>query len=158
MAVQTRTTEATTYVTERRHVGTRDLDEFLRASTERLNHIASQHGGAIGPRTTIFHGPVSDAEDGDVQNAMPVNNDIDASGLAEPTTLLIEPGCEEAYLRITKTQYEYPAILGIYDEVYGWLTHHGYTPCMAPREILLTEIAAAGPDDHVCDVAVPFTR
>jgi hypothetical protein len=29
---------------------------------------------------------------------------------------------------------------------------------MAPREILLTEIATAGPDDHVCDVAVPFTR
>jgi effector-binding domain-containing protein len=158
MAVQTRTIETTTYISERQHVGTRELGDFLRASTGRLNGIATRLGGPVGPRTTIFHGPVSDAEDGDVQNAMPVADHVTATDIDEPTVLLIEPAREEAYLRITRTQYEYPAILGIYDEVYGWLTHHGYTPSMPPREILLDDPETAGPDDHVCDVAVPFTR
>ena len=158
MAVQTRTTETTTYVTERRHVGTRELGDFLRASTNPLNQAATALGGAPGPQTTIFHGPVSDDEDGDVQNAVPVGSHITASDITEPTILLTEPGCEQAYLRITRTQHQYPGILGIYDEVYGWLTHHGYTPCMPPREILLTDIETAGHPDEVCDVAVPFTR
>lgn len=158
MAVQTRTTETTTYISERRHVGTRELADFLSASTQRLNEIATNLGGATGARTTIFHGPVSDEKDGDVQNAMPVRDDVTASDIAEPTILLTEPGCEQAYLRISATQYEYPAILGIYDELYGWLTHHGYTPCMAPREILLADPTTAASTDEVCDVAIPFTR
>ncbi len=158
MAVQIRTTETTTYVTERRHVGTRELGDFLRASTQRLNHVAAELGGAIGPQITIFHGPISDAENGDVQNAIPVRGETTEADIAEPTILLTEAGCDHAYLRITKTQHEYPAILGTYDEVYGWLTHHGYTPCMPPREILLTDIATAGPADEICDIAVPFAR
>lgn len=158
MTVHTKHVDATTYVSERRHVGTRGLEQFLNESTRRLEAIAETLGGPTGPRTTIFHGPVSDEEDGEVQNALPVSNDITGENLTEPTVLLLEPACECAYTRVDTTRFRYPAILSAYDEVYEWLTHHGYTPTLAPREIYLTDPATAGPDDDICDIAVPFIR
>lgn len=158
MTVQTRTVAETTYVTETKRVWPPEIPGFIQESTDRLAAVAGKFGGWAGPLTTIFDSPVNDDTDGDVRNSVPVRSGVNPSDVAEPTTVLIEPAGEEAYTRITKAQVRYPQILQAYDEVYSWLTEQNLMPRLAPREIYFTDFMSAGPDDEVCDIAVPFTR
>jgi effector-binding domain-containing protein len=156
MTVQTRTVPETTYVTEVKRVSPPEIPAFIRASGDRLAEQAGRFGGWAGPLTTIFETPVNDDTDGDVRNAVPVRAGVTAGDVEQPTEVLVEAAGEEAYTRITKAQVQYPQILQAYDEVYAWLTEHKLTPRLAPREIYFADFMAAGPDDEVCDIAVPY--
>lgn len=158
MTVHTRAVPETTYVTETRRVTPPELPDFIRTSTDRLAEIAGRFGGWAGPLTTIIESPVNDDTDGDVRNAVPVRAGVTDHDVEAPTTVLVEDAGEEAYTRITRSQVQYPQILQAYDEVYAWLTEQRLTPRLAPREIYFTDFMAAGPDDEVCDIAVPFSR
>ncbi len=156
MTVQTRAVPETTYLTEIKRVSPPEIPPFIRSSTDRLAEQAGRFGGWAGPLTTIIETPVNDDTDGDVRNAVPVRAGVTARDVAPPTEVLVEAAGQEAYTRITRSQVQYPQILQAYDEVYAWLTEHKLTPRLAPREIYFADFMAAGPDDDVCDIAVPY--
>jgi effector-binding domain-containing protein len=158
MTVQTRHVDEQTYLTERRRVSPPELPGFIQESGQRLGQVAEKFGGWAGPLTTIYQGPVNDDTDGVVENAVPVRAGVTAADVEAPTNVLVEPAGEVAYTRIIKARVVYPQILQAYDEVYAWLGAEGLTPSSAPREIYFTDFMSAGPDDEVCDIAVPFTR
>jgi DNA-binding transcriptional MerR regulator len=157
MTVQTRETAEQTYLTELRRVTPQEIPGFIQSSADRLGAIAARFGGWAGPLTTIYESAVNDDTDGNVRNAVPVRTGVRADDVSAPAEVLVEPGGEEAYTRITKSQVQYPQILQAYDEVYDWLDAQGLTPRLSPREIYFADWDSAGPDDEVCDVAVPFT-
>ncbi|WP_426515394.1 MerR family transcriptional regulator [Diaminobutyricibacter sp. McL0618] len=156
MTVETRAVPETTYLTEIKRVSPPDIPPFIRSSADRLAELAGRFGGWAGPLTTIIETPVNDDTDGDVRNAVPVRAGVTDADVAPPTEVLVEGAGQEAYTRITKSQVQYPQILQAYDEVYAWLTEHKLTPRLAPREIYFADFMAAGPDDDVCDIAVPY--
>lgn len=68
-----------------------------------------------------------------------------------------EPAHDEAYTTITKSQWEYPAILAAYDAV-GCSPEVSARPRsrLSCREVYLAEPAAIGADDLICDIAFPL--
>ncbi|WP_026820659.1 MerR family transcriptional regulator [Arthrobacter castelli] len=158
MSVQTTTLEPRTYLTERKRVSPEQIPGFIQASCERLMPLVEHYGGWAGPLTTIYHSEVNDDNDGEIENGIPVAAAVEPSEVSAPTHVLMEPACEVAYARITKAQVQFPQILQAYDEVYQWLDEQGFTPAARPREIYFGDFSVAGPNDEVCDIAVPFTR
>ena len=100
----------------------------------------------------VYHGEVNEDSDGPVEVCIPVGLEQPVS---EATAMRREPAHNEAYVRITKAQVEYPQILSAYDAVAQWITAQGRSVTGSPREVYFTDWDAAGPNDEVCDVAFP---
>jgi DNA-binding transcriptional MerR regulator len=135
-------------ISELRYVTWSDL-RWIREATVRLTARAEPAGGATGPRFVIFHGPVSEDAGGPVEVCLPARPD--AAGRAEPAH-------REAYVPVVKGHFEVPQILSVYDAVRRWVRDHGHIVVAPPREVYGYPVDpdTAGPDDVVCDVAVPY--
>ncbi len=139
-----------TVLTEQRSVRAGDLIEFLDAARSRL--FQSAGGGVAGAWFVVYHGPVSEEADVPVEVCVPIAGERPAG----PATRR-EPAHREAYVRLRKTQVEYPQILSAYDGVEQWIEARGLAAVDAPREVyFVADFAAAAPDDEVCDVAFPI--
>lgn len=69
----------------------------------------------------------------------------------------IEPARDEAFTTITKTQWDFPAILAAYDAVAGSAEVAGRPKGrLSCREVYLAEPDTIGADDPVCDIAFPL--
>ena len=70
----------------------------------------------------------------------------------------VEPAHREAYIPVTRTHFEIPAIWSIYDRLARWVAAPGRSRAGAPREVYRPEaeplFTPAG--QQICDVAVPF--
>lgn len=112
---------------------------------------ADAAGGVTGAAFVIYHGEVNEDSDGPVELCVPV------SGATGPgVASRIEPAHREAFLRIRKSQVEFPQILGAYEQVEQWVRDTGNTPAGSPREVYFNDFLTAGPDDFACDVAWPI--
>jgi hypothetical protein len=75
---------------------------------------------------------------------------------------LTEPAHDEAFTTITKAQWDYPAILAVYDavacspEVSGRPRSAQSGSALSCREVYVADPAAIGPDENVCDIAYPL--
>lgn len=77
-----------------------------------------------------------------------------------PTDLIgvrTEPAHAEAYSTITKSQWDFPAILAAYDAV-ACSSEAAARPgrTLSCREVYLAEPEAIGDDDLICDIAFPL--
>jgi DNA-binding transcriptional MerR regulator len=144
-----------TVLTEQRHVFIGQLTWHPQAAA-RLTAHAVRCGGVAGERFVIFHGMVTADSDGPVEVCVPVSHPPE-----DPAELAwrLEPAHREAFISLTKEQFEPPAILSVYDKLARWVAARGRRPVGAPREVYRTGIeplfASAG--EQICDVAVPFT-
>lgn len=139
-------------LTEQRHLVQPELDDWVRGSRDRLARAARAYGGAAGARFVIFHGEVNADGDGPVEACVPI-------GVAEPppgVAARVEPGHREAYVRLTKAQWEFPQVLSAYDAVGAWIRENGHEVLDSPREVYFADVEGAGPDDEVCDIAFPM--
>lgn len=132
-------------VSELRYVTAADL-RWVREATERLTALADRTGGPAGPRFVVFHGEVTEDADGPVEVCVPVRPEA---------AVRVEPAHREAYIRVVAGHFEVPQILSVYDAVGRWVRDHGHTAVAPPREVY-GYAESLGPDDPVCDVAVPF--
>ncbi|MFG2694064.1 MerR family transcriptional regulator [Kitasatospora sp. NPDC048407] len=139
----------------RRHVTAADLPDFLASSTELLlTHLRETGACLSGPIFAVYDGLVSEDSDGPVELCAPTQNAV------EPTPQIgirIEPAHREAYLTRTKNQAGFAAMAAAHDALGTWLTEHGHTRSAANREIYYPNWPTAAPDDHVADIAIPFT-
>jgi DNA-binding transcriptional MerR regulator len=138
---------------ERRHVLLEELAGWIQPTLRRLTRAAERRGGCAGDRFVIFHGEVSEDSDGPVEVCVPV-----ASGRRPPAgvTARREPAHREAYVRLTRAQYEFPQVLSAYDLVAQWISGRGLSWAGSPREVQLAGAAGTEPADEVCDVAYPI--
>lgn len=69
-----------------------------------------------------------------------------------------EPERREAYVSITKAQFEMPVVRSVYDAIDQWIAVRGLRRCGSPREIYHSGVDAkvAALDDQVADVTIPF--
>jgi DNA-binding transcriptional MerR regulator len=140
-------------LTEQRHVYLDDLP-WIRVAAARLLRTAERHGGVAGAHMAIFHGEVSADSDGPVEVCVP----IQAPPVAGDVAWRTEPARREAYVTITKAQFEMPVIRSVYDAIDQWIAVRGLRRCGSPREIYHSGVDAmpAALDDPVADVAIPF--
>jgi len=139
-------------LTEQRHVRIQEMPGWLPAAIGRVTAAAEGHGGAAGALFVIYHGEVNQDSDGPVEVCVPVG----AQDEAQDVAMRREPAHREAYVRITKAQWEFPQILSAYDAVSQWLQAKGQQMAGSPREVYLRDARTAAPSDEVCDVAFPI--
>jgi DNA-binding transcriptional MerR regulator len=155
LEVQERQVADQLVLTEQRHVYLGQLT-WTQQATARLAASASRCGGVAGERFVIFHGIVSADSDGPVEVCVPVDHPP-----ADPSELAwrVEPAHREAFIRVTKVHFEVPAILSIYDQLERWVGASGRVRTGSPREVYApgVEPLFAAADDHICDVAIPFS-
>ena len=141
-------------LTEQRHVYLGQLTWTLEA-TARLVARAEHCGGVAGERFVIFHGLVSADSDGPAEVCVPVTQLPD-----NPSDVAwrVEAAHREAFIRVTKINFEVPAILSVYDQLARWVSAPGRNRAGSPREVHVpgVEPLFAAADEHICDVAMPF--
>lgn len=138
-------------LSEQRAVDLPELRVTISGATARLMRRAADHGGAVGGSLIIFHGEVNEDSDGPVEVCIPV--------LRESPATRREPGHQEAYVTVTRAQWEWPQILSAYDAVEDWIQEQGRSCVGPPREIYRIgfDPASALSTDEVCDVAFPIS-
>jgi DNA-binding transcriptional MerR regulator len=142
-------------LTEQRHVYLGQL-AWTREATARLVAQADRCGGVAENRFVVFHGLVSADSDGPVEVCVPVGRlPDDQAELA----WRVEPAHHEAFIQVSKVHFEVPAILSVYDQLERWISARGATRAGSSREVYVPGIEPlfAAADEHVCDVAMPFT-
>jgi DNA-binding transcriptional MerR regulator len=142
-------------LTELRHVYLGQLT-WTREATARLVAKADRCGGLAGSRFVIFHGLVSADSDGPVEVCVPVSRlPDDQAELA----WRVEPAHHEAFIQVTNVNFEVPAILSVYDQLESWISAHGQARAGSAREVYVPGIEPlfAAADEHICDVAMPFS-
>jgi hypothetical protein len=152
-SIQTREVPAQLVLTEQRHVTPEELPAWIGQAMMRLLTAAGPAGGASAGPFVVYHGEVNHDSYGPAEVCVPVDPAA-AAKLDAPTRE--EPAHREAYVRITKAQVAFPQILSAFDAVSRWAAEQGHTGASAPREVYFTDWDAAGPEDEVCDVALPF--
>ncbi|MDR2987963.1 MAG: MerR family transcriptional regulator [Nocardiopsaceae bacterium] len=141
-------------LTEQRHVYLGQLI-WTQEAAGRLAARADRCGGVAGKRFSVFHGLVSADSDGPVEVCVPVAHlPDDPAELA----LRVEPAHQEAFIQVTKVDFEVPAILSVYDQLSQWVSASGRKHTGSPREVYIpgVEPLFAPTDTHICDVAIPF--
>lgn len=138
-------------LTEQRHVLQPGLVEWMGEGFGRLERAAEAHGGLVAAPFAVYHGEVNEDSDGPVELCYP----IDPGSVTPDAAFRVEPAHREAYVRITKAHVQFPQILSAFDAVAVWAKENGLTITASPREIYFGDFDEAGPDDEICDVALP---
>jgi DNA-binding transcriptional MerR regulator len=112
------------YVSKSRRVHVRELEAFICDTFEELGY-----DGAPAPPFVLYHGPVTNEEDGPVEVCVP-----QADGQERL------PAGEVAHTQISGAQCQFPEILGAYEAVYRWAKEQGREPIGPPREIYFNRI------------------
>jgi hypothetical protein len=137
-------------LTEQRHLRVEEMAGFIQPTLGRLRRTAERLGGAAGRQFVVFHGEVNQDSDGPVEVCVPVER-----GSPDVATR-VDPAHREAYVRLTRAQFEYPQVLSAYDAVEQWMDARRVACAGPPREVHLTNVEAAAVTDEVCDVAYPI--
>lgn len=138
---------------ERRHVAIERLPAWIGEAMGRLLRAAQRYGGVAGAPFVVYHGDVNEDSDGPAEACVPIDL---AQGVSADQAMRREPAHREAFIRLRKSQVEFPQILSAYDGVTAWAASHGRAVTGPPREVYFTDFVSAGPADEVCDVALPI--
>ena len=88
----------------------------------------------------IYHGPVSETEDGPVETCLAVDGSIQVRDNIETKHMA---GGKAACVVITGELCHYPELLAAYDAAADWIQKNGFETTQPPREIWYT---GPGPD------------
>lgn len=135
-----------------------ELTSWLRTTKRRLTELAEQeYGGLVAGLFVVFHSEVSLDSDGPVEVCVPIGTEHAAADRPADVAIRPEPAHSEAYVRVTKAQFEVPQILSAYGAVENWIDAQGRAVIGAPREVYFMDVdpRIAQPTDYVCDVAYP---
>ena len=106
-----------------------------------LFSLANDHGARpVDAPFGIYHGPVSETEDGPVETCLAVQGKVEGRGDIEVKQL---EGGKAACVVITGGLCHYPELLGAYDAAADWIQKNGFETTQPPREVWYTE---PGPD------------
>lgn len=138
-----------------RRVYVKDLPATIQSSMQTLLALIPAQGAAFaGAPVVIYHGEVNADSDGPIEVCVPYTGHLTPAG---DVVLRLEPEHHEAFVILTKAQFEFPAILGAYDATAMYAQAHGESGPLHCREVYPYDWDRAGPDDPAGEVAWPFT-
>lgn len=151
--IHTRHVPASRVMSIQRRLHASETDAFVRAAKAAFTDHLDGTERTV-PFMLIFHGIVSDENDGPLEAALGCPDGV------QPTDLIgirTEPAHDEAYTTITKRQWDYPAILAAYDAV-ACSPEARARPGnrLSCREVYVAEPEDLEPDDLICDIAFPL--
>jgi hypothetical protein len=151
--ISTRDVAEQTILIEQRRVTADLLPDFIGEAGGRQHAALAAVGGPFGPSVVIYHGVVSERNNGPVEVCSPL-----PAELAEtvPLPSRVEPAHVEAFTRITKAQVRYPDILAAYDAVEDWIGQNEKRVAGPPREVYFRDMMNADDNTEVADVAFPI--
>ena len=115
------------------HIKASKLDKTILETIEIFHGLlAEQRLEAASAPFGIFHGTVSEQEDGPLEICLPVNGTVKASEKIEVKQL---PGGQAACVMTVGPETDFPAILGAYDAAVDWIQKNGHQAAESPREI-----------------------
>jgi DNA-binding transcriptional MerR regulator len=124
-----------------RHHKVDGLSEQLQKDCGALFTLAGEQGAtAIDAPFGIYHGAVSEQEDGPIETCVPINGKVEGRGDIEVKQL---EGGKAACVVITGALCHYPELLAAYDAAADWIQRNGFETTQPPREVWYTE---PGPD------------
>jgi DNA-binding transcriptional MerR regulator len=150
--IQTRHVPAQRVMSIQRRLRVQEIAPFVReAKTAFADHLAGTN--PTGPFTLIFHNKIDNESDGPLEAVLGCSDDVQVTDVIGIRT---EPAHDEAFTSITKTQWDFPAILAAYDAVASSPEVSGRPRSpLSCREVYLAEPEAIGDDDLICDIAFP---
>ena len=117
------------------------LSEQIQKDCGALFTLAQEAGvSPVGAPFGIYHGPISETEDGPVETCLAVSGSVTGKGEIEAKQL---EGGQAASVVITGEQCHYPELLAAYDAAADWIQKNGFESSQPPREVWYTE---PGPD------------
>jgi DNA-binding transcriptional MerR regulator len=151
--VQTRSVPERRGMSIIRRIHAKQTDAFVAEAKS----VFSEHLGGTKPTSpfiAIFHGRVDDESDGPIEAFLGCPDDV----LPSPTIgIRTEAAHEEAFTRITKAQWDFPAILAAYDAVACSAAMAASSGSeLSCREVYIAEPDEIGADEEICDVAFPL--
>ncbi|GHF52818.1 DNA-binding transcriptional MerR regulator [Deinococcus metalli] len=153
--VHTRDLPTRQLATIQRRVFQPELDGFLPPSIGRLiGFIPAQGAVVAGAPFVIYHGAVTADSDGPVEVCVPYTGALTPTG---DITLREEAAHHEAYVTVTRRQFEFPTILEAFDATGAYADAHGGRSPLTCREVYPYAWDGAGPDDPAGEVAWPYT-
>jgi effector-binding domain-containing protein len=151
--VETRDVPEQQVATIQRSLTVGDLPAFIEDGFGRLQAaLRSADADRAGPFFVIYHGEVNDDSDGPVELCMPLRGTLTDAG---DMRVRAEPAHREAFTTITRSQVEFPGILGTYAAVEAWIEREGADVAGAPREVYFVD-GDVPPDEPFCDIAFPI--
>lgn len=129
---------------------------------QELLQLAGRCGGPVAGPLVIFHGEVTHDSDGPVEVGIPIDPATDPATVRGKTgdepEVRVEPAHREAFVTVTKAQFEAPQIVSAYDAVRSWAETKRRVLTGPGREVYAVGVdpRTAAPDDVVCDVAYPI--
>ncbi|SMB89547.1 MerR family transcriptional regulator [Deinococcus hopiensis] len=149
--VQERFVPAVRVVTLTQRVYVARLSDYIGEAGSRLAELAGEQ--ASGPAFVLYHGQVNADSDGPVEVCLPV---LGALTVPEDVTVREEPAHAEAFVALTRAQFEFPGILRAYDATNAYAREHGECGLLSPREIYPVAWEGLEADDFAGEVAWPF--
>ncbi|MFC4639117.1 MerR family transcriptional regulator [Deinococcus hohokamensis] len=153
--VQTRHMPAQAVATLTRHVKVAGLEEAILEGFTSLKALLGAQGvSAAGAPFVIYHGEVNADSDGPIEVCQPYAGTLRPAGEVH---LREEAAHEEAYVTLTRAEFQFPGILQAYDATCAYAAGHGAGCALHPREVYPHDWATLGDSDPAGDVAWPYT-
>ncbi|WP_135228452.1 MerR family transcriptional regulator [Deinococcus fonticola] len=153
--LQTRQVPAQHLATLTWHVLVQDLPRTIQDSFRQLHVLIREQGATFaGPPLVIYHGEVNADSDGPIEVCWPYSGILTPSG---DVALRVEPAHTEAFVALTREQFEFPAILSAYDATCAYASAHGTGSPLPCREVYPYDWDNAAPGEPVGEVAWPYT-
>jgi DNA-binding transcriptional MerR regulator len=112
------------------------LSEQIQKDCGALFTLAGEQGAtAIEAPFGIYHGAVSEQEDGPIETCVPVNMKVEGRDDIEAKQL---EGGKAACVVITGELCRYPDLLAAYDAAADWIQKNGFETAQPPREVWYT--------------------
>jgi effector-binding domain-containing protein len=113
------------------------LSRVIQKDCDTLFTLVGEQGATVtGAPFGIYHGAVSEQEDGPMETCVPVDGKVTGKDDVEVRQLT---GGNAACVTIYGEQCRYPELLSAYDAAADWIQKNGYETAEPPREIWYTE-------------------
>lgn len=132
-----------------------DLPRTIQDGFRELHTLIREQGAEFaGAPLVIYHGEVNADSDGPIEVCWPYGGTLIPTG---DVMLREEPAHLEAFVALTREQFEFPAILSAYDATAEYAQAHGTSGPLHCREVYPYDWDNAAPDEPVGEVAWPYT-
>ncbi|MBB5363348.1 MerR family transcriptional regulator [Deinococcus humi] len=152
--VQQRFVPAQQVATVTRRLRVDELSSYIERQLKELPQQIMAEGASVeGVPFVVYHGQVNADNDGPVEVCVPYGGPLRPTG---GLTLREEPAHHEAFVTLSKAQFDFPGILDAYDATSAYAGAHGACGALSPREIYPHDWDGLEDNDLAGDVAWPF--
>ncbi len=151
--IQTRTIPARDVLSINQHVHS-PTHRLLRRGLRPAARDGPGLDGIEGAPYLVFYGEVSDDSDGPFELCRPIASTSRSSPTRPATSHRAVH--DEVFIRLTKRDMGWPAMLPAVDALEAWVTEHARQPAGPLRQVLIADQRTASADTPVCDLTIPL--